>query len=211
MKFDLNQLPGSSEIQTIHAKAIGSSKNISLKRIINNHLGNQPRMSQVSPSPIKKDPQPRASEIDIKTFHQHTPDKMCSAAAIYYTRDLIMSLSDRYSYQGPVSQYPSWELGKQIWTSERLLPFVYFVVACNPSRKIWRYIKLFTTLVLRTYHKLSVNNKTISDEEKLTRFILWHTEVIYHTTLLAPMINSSRTADMRVSGLSTLSRVFPVD
>ncbi|KAH9816251.1 hypothetical protein DFH28DRAFT_891681 [Melampsora americana] len=208
MKFDLNQLPGSSEIQTIYAKAIGSSKNISLKRIINNPSGKSTKDVTISPSPIKKDPQPRASEIDIKTFHQHTPDKMCSAAAIYYTRDLIMNLSDRYSYQAQLTQCPSWELGKQIWTSERLLPFVYFVVACNPSRKIWRHIKLFTTLVLRTYHKLSVKNKTISDEEKLTQFLLWHTEVMYHTTLLAPMIKASSTAEMKGARLSTLSRVF---
>ncbi|KAH9814308.1 hypothetical protein DFH28DRAFT_1095781 [Melampsora americana] len=208
MKFDLNQLPGPSELQTIHAKAKESSKNISSQRVISNPSGKSTKDVTISPSPIKKDPQPRASEIDIKTFHQHTPDKMCSAAAIYYTRDLIMNLSDRYSYRAQLTQCPSWELGKQIWTSERLLPFVYFVVACNPSRKIWRHIKLFTTLLLRTYHKLSVENKTISDEEKLTQFLLWHTEVIYHTTLLAPMVKSSRTAQMRVPGLSTLSRVF---
>ncbi|KAH9816249.1 hypothetical protein DFH28DRAFT_1056728 [Melampsora americana] len=204
MKFDLNQLPGSSVTQTIHEKAKESSKHISSQRVINTPSEDVTN----SPSSIRKDPEPRASEIDIKTFHQHTPDKMCSAAAIYYTRDLMMDLSHRYSYRSQSSQYPSWELGKHIWTPERLLPFVYFVVSCNPSRKIWRYIRLFTTWVLKTYHKVSVENKTISDEDKLTRFLLWHTEVIYHTTLLAPMIKASSRTEKKGARLSTLPRVF---
>ncbi|EGG05091.1 uncharacterized protein MELLADRAFT_107740 [Melampsora larici-populina 98AG31] len=201
LNFDLNQEPMDHDISPKFYK------NIPSKGKSNTLLVESTKKGIESKSSIRMDSEPKASEIDIKNFHLHNPDKMCSAAAIHYTKELIMALSDRYTPRGRLSEYPSWESGKEIWTSEILLPFVYFIVSCNPSRKIWRYIKLLTNLLLRTYHKSSIETETLSDQEKLSRFLLWHTEVIYHTALLEPTFKSS-CARLTIRSLSTLARVF---
>ncbi|EGG11474.1 uncharacterized protein MELLADRAFT_59675 [Melampsora larici-populina 98AG31] len=147
-----------------------------------------------STSSMRQKHGPRAGTIDIRNFHLHTPNKMCSAAAIHYTHDLLDKISERYT--GP------------IWTFERLLPFVYFVVSCNTNGKFWETIKILTASTFRTFDQFShMSNKSQIDQEKYARFVLWHTEVIYHIALSEPMIESSNVT-LRLPGLSTLARFF---
>ncbi|EGG03165.1 uncharacterized protein MELLADRAFT_65822 [Melampsora larici-populina 98AG31] len=113
---------------------------------------------------------------------------MCSSAAIYYTQDLIDAISIKYKNQKIASKYPAWHVATHMWTSETLLPFVYFVLTCNPSFRDWENIKRFTALVSKAYHYENPEPNI----EKLTQFILWHTEVIYHILQLGPKIKSSQ-------------------
>ncbi|EGG05923.1 uncharacterized protein MELLADRAFT_107173 [Melampsora larici-populina 98AG31] len=190
-----------------HTNAPISSEDIASQSASNNPYGDRLVQGISSISSSRQDFELKAAKIDIRNFHSHTPDKMCSAAATHYTRDLIDTLSKRYPRTTDVHMYPSWEVGKLIWTSERLLPFVYFVVSCNPSLKIWNKIKILTALFLRDYDKWSIEKKELLDEEKHARFLLWHTEIIYHTALLEPMIKSSR-ASLTIPRLSTITRTF---
>ncbi|EGG08210.1 uncharacterized protein MELLADRAFT_62022 [Melampsora larici-populina 98AG31] len=155
----------------------------------------------------------RIPGIDIQRFHLHNPDKMCSAAAAHFTQDLIETLKIRYQAQSKLSLSPTWEVGKEMWTSDSLLPFVYFVVSCNPDLKIWVRIKEVTMNTLKVYHKQCVITKSCFDQEKLAQFLLWHTNVIYQIAQLGPKIKSSPEDKRKISlhltssGLSTLARI----
>ncbi|KAH9824009.1 hypothetical protein DFH28DRAFT_879720 [Melampsora americana] len=194
-------------LQIDHRSTPNFSQKITSQSESNNPYKVSVERGMTSMSSIRQDFEPSSTRIDIRNFHLHHPNKMLSAAAIYYTEDLIDTLAVRYPSHAETYQCPSWELGKSIWTSERLLPFVYFVISCNPNRGVWKNIKYLTILILRAYHKYSIEKEIISDEERLMKFILWHTEVIYHITLLKPMVNSSRVM-MKTRGFSTLSRIF---
>ncbi|KAH9823919.1 hypothetical protein DFH28DRAFT_1077793 [Melampsora americana] len=141
---------------------------------------------------------------------------MCSAAATHFTHDLIKAISSKYRHQTTSSKYPPWKDAIQIWTPKVLLPHVYFVLSCNPNLGVWEMIKKTTAFIFKTYHHWSVEEGTISDKEKLARFILWHTEVIYHIVQLGPKIKSSqdnvmgstRDIELMAPKVSTLARMF---
>ncbi|KAH9821283.1 hypothetical protein DFH28DRAFT_952076 [Melampsora americana] len=152
--------------------------------------------------------------IDIQNFHSHIPDKMCSAAAIHFTHDLIKTVSAKYKHHPKSLNHPTWEVAKYVWTSDTLNPFVYFVLACNPTMKVWKFIKSLTAFIFKTYHKWSVKRDTISNQEKLTRFVLWYTEVIYQILKLGPQSKPSQESHMKKVmdvpslRLSTLASMF---
>ncbi|KAH9824002.1 hypothetical protein DFH28DRAFT_1047916 [Melampsora americana] len=193
--------------QIAHTSAPGSSHDSASQGAFNNQHGDRLLQGMPSISETRKDFELRAANIDIRNFDLHTPDKMLSAAAIHYTQDLIKTLSTRSPTATDAHMYPSWEVGKLIWTSERLLPFVYFILSCNPSIKVWEKIKRLTDLILRNYDRWSINNTNILNQEKHARFLLWHTEVMYHITLLEPVIRSS-SASITIPKFSTLARTF---
>ncbi|KAH9817940.1 hypothetical protein DFH28DRAFT_961319, partial [Melampsora americana] len=153
--------------------------------------------------------------IDIQNFYLHQPDKMCSAAALHFTLDLITKLEYKYHAWNKQANYPTWEVGKTLWTPNTLLPFVYFIVSCNPPLSIWEKIKNLTVCTLIVYHQWSLEAKTCSNQEKTVRFLLWHTDVFFHIAQLAPKIKASQgdmidlsSLELRTPGLSTLARHF---
>ncbi|EGG05090.1 uncharacterized protein MELLADRAFT_107739 [Melampsora larici-populina 98AG31] len=201
LNFDLNQEPMDHISPKFYENLISQGKTNTLS-VESTKKGIE------SKSSIRMDSEPKASEIDIKNFHLHDPNKICSAAAIHYTKDLMISLSEKYTPRVKIpNECLSWNSGKEIWTSEILLPFVYFMVICNPSQKLWKYIKHLTVLSLRAYHQSSLEDKTQSDQEKLGRFVLWHTEVMYHITLLQPSIKSLDGVRLTIRGFCTLARL----
>ncbi|KAH9813556.1 hypothetical protein DFH28DRAFT_332216 [Melampsora americana] len=153
--------------------------------------------------------------IEIQKFYLHQPDKMCSAAALHFTLDLITTLKYRYlSWQGQ-ADYPTWEVGQTLWTPNTLLPFVYLVLSCNPPLSIWEKIKYLTSYILIVYHQWSLEARNCSNQEKTVRFLLWHTDVFFHIAQLAPKIKASQADMIELSslelmspGLSTLARHF---
>ncbi|KAH9824147.1 hypothetical protein DFH28DRAFT_1077924 [Melampsora americana] len=136
---------------------------------------------------------------------------MCSAAAFHFTLDLIKTISIKYQ-----NDKASWEVARQIWTTETLLPFVYFILTCNPNLRLWKRIKVLTAAILKNYHSWSIEENTISNQEKLANFILWQTEVTYHILKMSPNVRSSQESEMKstseimVQKLSTLARIFYV-
>ncbi|KAH9821946.1 hypothetical protein DFH28DRAFT_1104283 [Melampsora americana] len=157
----------------------------------------------------------RTQGIDIQKFYLHVPDKMCSAAALHFTKDLMQNMEKKYLLRNKQSKYPTWDAGQQLWTPNTLLPFVYFVVSCNPNMRIWEHIKNVTAYTLKVYHHCCAKAKNCSDQEKLAQFLLWHTDVIYHITKLGPKIESSGGEIKKISslklttpGLSPLARTF---
>ncbi|EGG08711.1 uncharacterized protein MELLADRAFT_61702 [Melampsora larici-populina 98AG31] len=165
---------------------------------------------------IKDTPSQRG--INIQEFHLHPPEKMCSAAAIHFTLDLMTNLESKYNLADQESQYPAWQAGKQIWKLDTLLPFVYFVVTCNANLGIWENIKIMTSYTLKVYHQWCVKENTCHDQEKLARFLLWHTDVMYHIVNVDPKIQTSQGGKMEISTnlqfmaprLSTLAKNFNV-
>lgn len=205
--LQMKQVLTPNRLPIAHTAEPGSSNNIASQKGLYDAYGPSFSQGTTSIPSASQNLEAREGKIDIRNFHLHTPDKMCSAAAIHYTQDLIKTLSKKYLRSSESYIYPTWEVGKMIWTSERLLPFVYFVVSCNPSNKIWNKIRTLTVSFLRNYDKWSIDKAELLNQEKHARFLLWHTEVIYYTLLLEPMVESS-SVSLTIPGLSTLARTF---
>ncbi|EGG07655.1 uncharacterized protein MELLADRAFT_62458 [Melampsora larici-populina 98AG31] len=147
-------------------------------------LANNPKLTCTS---VK-----RMQGINIQTFYSHNPDKMCSAAAYHFTKDLLTTMKIKYQPQTKQTNYPTWEAAKQMWTPNLVLPFVYFVVSCNPTLRIWENIKHMTAYILKCYNQ-------------------WY--ATYHIAQLGSKIKSPQgettnlmSRQLTVSGLSTLAR-----
>ncbi|KAH9821940.1 hypothetical protein DFH28DRAFT_882859 [Melampsora americana] len=145
-------------------------------------------------SMIKNTSAQRISEVDLPSFYSHNPDKMCSAAAVHFTLDLLAVMQKKYQAHKRQTNWPTWEEAEHIWTTNTLLPFVYYVVSCNPTLRIWENIKHVTAHILKFYHR-------------------WY--VTYHIAKVGTNTNLSQgdkitqmDRQLTVSGLSTLARNF---
>ncbi|EGG08219.1 uncharacterized protein MELLADRAFT_105195 [Melampsora larici-populina 98AG31] len=100
--------------------------------------------------------------IDIQRFYLHTPDKMCSSAALYYTLDLIKTMKIKYQIPHQTTTYPPWEEGRQINNdrSSFLEPNFSFLSQFLNSYKTYRR---YPSIIVATKNevtsdKLSSNN-----------------------------------------------------
>ncbi|EGG01814.1 uncharacterized protein MELLADRAFT_66837 [Melampsora larici-populina 98AG31] len=134
-----------------------------------------------SPQPIKTVNHSQCNiGVDMQSFKEHTPIAVCSAAAIFFTGNLVDFIQELY-VQGTTHGRILIQAGKEIWTQELLLPYVYFILTLNPTIHTWERIKKITGYVFRAYHLWYMESNTNFDNEHLSRFVLWHTDVIYQT------------------------------
>ncbi|KAH9814651.1 hypothetical protein DFH28DRAFT_1082827 [Melampsora americana] len=118
--------------------------------------------------------------VDMQKLKDHDPIVMCSSAAVHFTQEFLSAIRNKYKF-GRAPGSDMIKVGENIWTFETLLPHVYFLSTLNPSLAMWKRLKEITASVCRAYHLWylkSEDNKEV-DLEQLSRFLLWHTDVLY--------------------------------
>ncbi|EGG08717.1 uncharacterized protein MELLADRAFT_61689 [Melampsora larici-populina 98AG31] len=212
-----NHIPESSTSE--HSKHRDVDELFHLQRQIHTSQSVHDIFSPQSP-PMMNDRQVKIG-IDIQRFKEHKPMIICSSAAIHFTWDLVSVIHHKYTYrQNPGDNMI--EMGKKIWTFDILLPQVYFLLTLNPSLAMWNRIKGITGILCRAYHSWLLDDKQELNQEHLSRFLLWHTDVIYQICRNRSISKSIEEGgnetfrDLMVKRMSSLPRILklvykPVD
>ncbi|EGG06199.1 uncharacterized protein MELLADRAFT_106882 [Melampsora larici-populina 98AG31] len=112
----------------------------------------------------------------LRSFQDVIPVPLLAAASISYAEKMLGDMSKWLRFD-TAHNYVSWS---GIWNRRTILPFVYFIMLCNPSYYMWERIEKITIRVWKAYYVEYIHGKPDYDIEVFSRFLLWHTEVMSH-------------------------------
>ncbi|EGF97341.1 uncharacterized protein MELLADRAFT_70056 [Melampsora larici-populina 98AG31] len=118
-------------------------------------------------------------KINIRNFATHKMNRLCMLYSRHLVEELTSSIISRFKKEKGL-QYQS-DLFEQYNTS-LFAPFVYFVLLRDPRKAVWDCLLSTTTSIMVEFHKQESRLEEVCDTQKLYKFMLWHTEMMYHLT-----------------------------
>ncbi|KAH9821536.1 hypothetical protein DFH28DRAFT_882830 [Melampsora americana] len=122
--------------------------------------------------------------LRIRSFQDHVPIPLVASASIFYTKRMLGRFFT-FLETDTAHNYSSWT---SVWTTQAILPFVYFVMTCNPSYYMWEWIEDITMRVWKVYQAKYIHQKPTYNTENLAQFLVWHTEVMSHVARSSDLI-----------------------
>ncbi|EGF97314.1 uncharacterized protein MELLADRAFT_70070 [Melampsora larici-populina 98AG31] len=125
-------------------------------------------------------------KVKIRNFQTLTPIAIPAAVSLFYANRLLQKMGEYLMYD---EAYRSGAWIK-LWNTSTILPFVYFIISCNPSYYMWERIENIAVSAFKAYDELYVLKNSAYDKEDLTRFLLWNTELMHYAARSSDLIES---------------------
>ncbi|KAG0149418.1 hypothetical protein CROQUDRAFT_131339 [Cronartium quercuum f. sp. fusiforme G11] len=116
-------------------------------------------------------------------FQAHKPIELCATLATHLTSRLVKRI---FGSLEPVVSEENISKFSEVWNSETLLPFAYFIILANPSLELWIRVEIIMAVICRTYHKNCLFHNGTIDFETLAKFLVWHAGIFHQ--MINPMI-----------------------
>ncbi|KAH9821616.1 hypothetical protein DFH28DRAFT_526495 [Melampsora americana] len=117
--------------------------------------------------------------VNIRNFITQKMNRLCMFYARYLVEEFTYAIRHRLKSAKEI-QYQEGSL--KDYHNSLFAPFVYFILLRDPKKSVWYRLVAITSHIMVEFHKQESSSGKVCSTEKLHKFMLWHTEMMYHLT-----------------------------